>query len=197
MKSTSLTLLLVSLSSPAVGQTAPAVPRTAVLSVEEDKPAPASAPAEGKPARPRATSPDMAAKISAAIPKFSPPKAADAPKSTEQPDLRETDKPRNGIIRLPEYLVQERKAPAFKERELLSPAAKLTLAYKRYPGLHFGSLPFLSNNGIARLMLEEDFRLERKAEMEELAGLYQYSDPKTAAMVKSETDQVFMRHEGP
>ena len=33
-------------------------------------------------------------------------------------DLRDIDKPRNGIIRLPNYTVQEKKPPVFRERDI-------------------------------------------------------------------------------
>jgi hypothetical protein len=58
-----------------------------------------------------------------------------------------------------------------KSRDLLTPPAKVALGFKRYPGLHIGSLPFLSNAGWAREMIEEDLALERKREMSDLVSL--------------------------
>lgn len=135
--------------------------------------------------RSRAMSPTTAAHLAEKLPKFTPPPSAtppasspadssspllvDSPKTaTPSPDLRELDKPRNTIIRLPNYVVQEEKPSAFKERNLLTPKGRLALAYKRYPGLRFGSLPFLSNDGVALGMLEDDFDRERAAEMRDL-----------------------------
>ncbi|MEO6569089.1 MAG: hypothetical protein ABIO94_10045 [Opitutaceae bacterium] len=140
----------------------------------------------------RALSAEMSAKISANGPKFAPPKPIDA-KSEELPDRREIDKPRNGIIRLPQVMVQEQKVPVMKERELLTPEGKLDLAYKRNPGLRIGSLPFFSNNAIALAMLEEELRLERIAEATDMAGLYRYSDPGTGAAVNALAIPLFMR----
>jgi hypothetical protein len=134
-----------------------------------------------------------AARLNAAVPKFIPP-AATAPGAPASA-ARLEDKPKNGIVRLPDYIINEPKAPAFKERELLTGYGHLQLAYKRHPGLHFGSLPILSNNGIAFFMLEEDYRLERKKEMEELSGLIM--SPTARAHAKDETQAVFMRTSAP
>ena len=143
--------------------------------------------------RPRETSADTAAKINATLPKFSPVKTPESEAAVELPDLREIDKPRNGIIRLPKYMVPGRRAPAFKEYDLLTPEGKLELAYQRNPGLRFGSLPFLTNNGAALFMAWEELRLERMAEMNDLVGLYQYSDPKSGAALKREAQKTFIR----
>jgi hypothetical protein len=134
-----------------------------------------------------------AARLNAAAPKFSPPVVT--PPGTPATAVRLEDKPKNGIVRLPNYIINEPKAPAFKERELLTGYGQLQLAYKRHPGLHFGSLPFLSNNGWALAMLEEDFTIERKKEMEELAGLI--TDPTARAHAKDETQAVFTRTSAP
>ncbi len=135
-----------------------------------------------------------AAHLSATAPKFTPPTTAT---TTGAPAAaaRLEDKPKNGIVRLPDYIINEPKAPAFKPRELLTGYGRLQLGLKRYPGLRFGSLPFLSNNGWAFAMLEEDFRLERKAEMEELSGLI--TSPPARAKAKDETQQTFMRTSAP
>ena len=204
MKRLSLILLVFTVRLTGFSQAAPGASLTSTMPKVDDPavwaaPAFTSSPAPTTAAsvRPRETSADTTAKINSTLPKFTPPSTTDAKKSEEQPDLREIDKPRNGIIRLPKYIVQEPKIPAFKERELLTLQGKLNLAYKRHPGLRFGSLPFLSNNGIALFMLAEEEQLERKAEREELYGLYKYSDPKAGAAVKRETNPTFIRHDGP
>ena len=150
-----------------------------IAAARAQSPAPSPVPLIAPPAanapapsdRPRTVSSELAAKLSLNAPKFVPPKTSAAGQPPEAPDLRETDKPANGIVRLPNYVVREPKVPVFKERELLTPKGKLDLAYKRRPGLRFGSLPFFSNDGIARSMLEDDFTRERLAEMAELYGL--------------------------
>jgi hypothetical protein len=149
-------------------------------------------------ARPRAISSTAAAqlaaaapKFDAAVPKFDP--AATAKPAELTPDLRETDKPRNTIVRLPRYVVQEEKPPVFKERELLTPQARVKLALAKHPGLHFGSFWIFNNDGIALAMLAEEERLEQKREFEDLAAMTRFSDPATHATVKREVERAFMR----
>jgi hypothetical protein len=156
---------------------------------------PTPAPAAGAPSdRPRLLSNETAAKISTNGPKYNPPPPAPVD-AEELPDLRDIDRPRNQIIRLPKVMVQEPKAPRIKDAELLTPQGKLELAYKNNPGLHLlNGVPLLGNNsGIALFMLEEQRRLERKAEMEDLVSIYLLTDPKTAKTLKKQTDEVFVR----
>jgi hypothetical protein len=145
-------------------------------------------PAPG-PAPPHAISPAVAEKLAAATPKYTPP-AAPPPQAEPAADLREADKPRNGIIRLPSYLVQEEKLPAFKERDLLTPQGRLKLAYQRHPGLHFGNIRIFRNDGIALMMLEEEERLERRQEFYDLASLLPRPEAKKA---KALADEAFAR----
>ena len=146
---------------------------------------------DAAPARSRAISSTMAAQLAAAAPKFDP--AAAAKPAEPAPDLRETDRPRNTIVRLPRYVVQEEKPPVFKERELLTPKARIKLAMAKHPGLHFGSFWIFSNEGIALAMLAEEERLEQKREFEDLAAMTRFSDPATHATVKREVERAFMR----
>lgn len=143
-----------------------------------------------RPRSPRAISPETAAKLAATVPKYDPTPAAQPPEPA--PDLRATDKPRNTIVRLPPYIVQERKAPALLERDLRTPKARLELALKRHSGLHLGN--FLgSNEWLALAMLAEEERLELKRELEDMADLMRFGDPATHAKVKREVEQAFLR----
>jgi hypothetical protein len=139
--------------------------------------------------RARAVSPELAQKLALQAPKFVPPPAP-GEKAPELPDRRELDKPKNGIVRLPNYVVREPKVPDFPERELRTPAGKLATAYKRHPGLRFGSLPFLSNDGIALSMLAEEDHLERMAELKELYGLLRAGGD---ARAKAQGQDAFLR----
>jgi hypothetical protein len=99
----------------------------------------------------------VAAKLWSLLPKYNP------PKSGSTGDRRETDRPRNtivrlpkdmlppestpapavpsenqepapeGLVRLPRYEVRERRLPNFKEREIFSPTARVDLYLKRHP----------------------------------------------------------------
>jgi hypothetical protein len=137
---------------------------------------------------------DTSAKLTAAAPKF-----VATTTTTEEPlvaapgtDLREIDKPRNQILRLPAqmlppYIVEENRLPKLKERDVLTFKGRRELAFKRRPGLRFLSLPIplLNNVGIALFMLEEDFAAERRREEADLWGLYNISDgPGSGVRVK-------------
>lgn len=164
---------------------------------EESSPAtkqPATA-AEAAPAntKSRAISPAIAAQLASVAPKYEPAaetKSTEVAKPAETTDLREIDKPRNTIHRLPPYLVEEKAPPVMKERELSTPKARLETALKRHPGLRFGSFWIFSNDGVALAMQAEEERLDRMREMNDLVSLLpasQYKDGK--AMV----DRAFMR----
>jgi hypothetical protein len=174
----------------------PATPeRPAILAppTSSDTTAPAaSTAATPTPAsRPRLVSPAVAAQLSVGVPKFEqPPAAAEKPAEPAQ-DLREIDKPRNTIVRLPRYLVQEDKPPVFKDRELMTPKARLHAALHKHPGLNLGSFWIFRNDGIAMAMLAEEERLERKREFEDMASLI--SSPREHANVKRHVEQAFLR----
>lgn len=147
-----------------------------------------------RPAAPRAISPETAAKLSAIAPKYAaPPAKSDSTVIAPGPS-KETEivKPRNTIIRLPEYVVRDPKVRPIKEREVLAPDGRLELARKRHPGVRVGNF-FGLNNGVALAMLAEEERLERKREFENLAELTRYTDPAAHAKVKHEVEQAFMR----
>lgn len=144
----------------------------------------------------------MSAHLTASLPKFdaalpksetaalkSEPAAAAAP--TDVPaDWREIDKPRNTIVRLPEYIVQEQIPPVMKERTIETPKARLDRALKRNPGLRFGSFWIFRNDGIALTMQEEEERLERMKETHDLLTLLPVSEQK---QMKPIVDRMFMR----
>lgn len=194
----------------------PASNTTPILNEKSRETAP---PRKILPAAPHSISADTTAKIRADLARLTPTKPGTA--TAPGQDMREVDKPKNKIprlsqkiieehvaprapapnasvevsgamIELPPYLVREDKYPDLKERDLLTPAGKLKLAYKRHPGLNFNPLFFLaSNNGPAMQMLEEELRLERMQEMQELSGMY--ADRKSAAEMKKITHQTFLR----
>lgn len=77
----------------------------------------------------------------------------------------ETDVPRNGIIRLPSYVVREQRLVVPKPRDVLTPQGRLDLALKRHPGLRLGAFSWLNNNTWADALLEEELGIERQKEM--------------------------------
>lgn len=134
-----------------------------------------TAPAKAK----RPFSADTAAKLTAAVPKFEAPAAAATPGGpgvAESPLAHELDKPRNQIIRLPQYVVGEPKVhlPS-REMEVLTPKGRVEYALDRRPGLRFGPLAWL-NGPIALAMLDDDLAAERRHQEAELWSLYRIHD---------------------
>ena len=152
-----------------------------------DRPVP---PAPAAPAKPRGISPAVAEKLSAAAPKYVVPTAV-KPAADTSVDRRDIDKPRNGIIRLPSYIVQEDRPPQINHRDILTPKGQLDLGFKRHPGLRIGNLWGL-NNRWAYAMLEEEERLERIAEMNDLLSLLPNAEH---AQMKPAVQQAFIRRE--
>lgn len=146
-----------------------------------------------KPKRSRAISNSLAASLADSMPKYNPPPK---PKAEEQEDedvdLRDIDKPRNRIIRLPKYVVQEPKPPVFRERDLHSLANRTSLAMQRYAGLNFGPFSRL-NRPIALAMYEEQERLNNMADLEDTARTVGVADKAAADYIRRESASTFMR----
>lgn len=179
---------------------------SAAVSAAEERPpilkeaavfsAPASTPTPAPAAkRPRTISPELAAQLNSLHPKFEALKPAAKPAEAtpvagEAAEPADPDKPKNRIIRLPSYLVQEDRPVTFKERELLTPKAKIDLMYRKHPGLRVGSFWIFRNDGIALAMREEEERLERMKEMADLVSLMSITEQKE---LKPIVEQTFMR----
>lgn len=149
----------------------------------------------------RAVSPDTATLLASTAPKFVAPKkesseATDSSpvvvKPAEQEAAADRDQPRNTIVRLPEFVVPEDKAPAFKERETLTPAGRVAMAFRRHPGLRI--LPLSALNRRPGLeMLEEEERLERISELADLNSLQFISEPPAAAKSRRAAEAMLIR----
>jgi len=102
------------------------------------------------------------------MPKYDPPKPVKPTPQAEQPDLREIDKPKNGIIRLPKYVVRSEVPPIFREQDLYTKEGLNGVALKRYAGLNLGNFGDL-NAPIALQMYQEDERLKSMADLDDTA----------------------------
>ena len=118
-----------------------------------------------------AVSPNTAAKLAAAGPKYIPPAPEATPPETA-PVARVPDKPRNQIIRLPNFIVEEPKYHVPSPLQVLTPKGRVELGFQRRPGLRI--IPALAwmNAGIALEMLEDDLQAQRRREAAELMSLY-------------------------
>ncbi len=151
-----------------------------------------------KPKRDRVVSDNLASTLAASMPKYAPPPK---PKPEEEnADLRETDKPRNGIIRLPKYTVRERKPPVFRERDVYTNQGFADLAKRRYLTptyrmLNNAYIPFLtaSPEQHALAMYAEDERLNNISDLHDAARTVSRSDPNDGEYIKRVSDQTYMR----
>lgn len=183
--------------SPSEGQTAADEnPTTNPVIASPEAPKPAT-PAP-KPKRDRVMGDSVASSLAASMPKYSPPPK---PKPEEEnADLRETDKPKNGIIRLPKYTVQEKKPPVFRERDIYTNKGFADLAKRRYLTptyrmLNSVYIPFLtaSPEQHALAMYAEDERLQNISDLHDSASTVSKSDAADGAYIKRLTDQTYMR----
>jgi hypothetical protein len=154
----------------------------------------------------RTLSSDVSAAISAGMPKYNPPPKAPEPKPGEElADLRETDKPKNQIIRLPEVMVREPRNPVLRERDVYTKEGLAAVAERRYftdadRALNrwrlFGTRSIAGGNsttGRALAMYEEDERLKNMAALNEDAGLVSASDKAAGAYIKREAQKTYLR----
>ncbi len=163
------------------------------------KPPPAIVPTT--PRRHRAISPDVAAQLSAATPKFTPPAPKPPPRAEEEEaDLREIDKPKNGIIRLPKYIVREPTPPVLTERAVNTKKGLQDLAMKRYVSEGYRALnrfylplfgSSMENYAMQRYWEEE--RLGTMSELNDLSGMVSATDRASGYYVKKQADQATMR----
>jgi hypothetical protein len=110
----------------------------------------------------RSVSPTVAAALASGMPKYNPP--TPTPVVNVPQDLRDVDKPRNEIPRLPSYVVHDTRPVVFTQRELSTKEGLVSLSYKLHPGLGFGNLLGLNDAPAYAMYLEE----ERLAEIADL-----------------------------
>ena len=156
-------------------------------------PAPAPAPAE-RPA------PSKAAATIAAGFKYQPPPP---PKQDDdETDLRDTDKPKNEIIRLPTYVVTAKKPPVFTDRDLYPQEHLKKLAVTRHLSkldtrlLNKWTIPYfgISNEQRALEIYYEEERLQNMAATREQISLLRTVDePERADQMQEDYYDMFLR----
>lgn len=159
------------------------------------------APPPSAPKRTRAMSPEVAAALAAASPKYSPPPPKPEPKPEEEKlDLREIDKPMNTIIRLPKVIVQEPKPVIFSERVISTDKGLKEIAMRRYisdvdRALNRFTIPLFgtSKESRALAMYAEDERLRNMSELEATATAVSAADAAGGTYIRRESQKTFMR----
>ncbi|MBT5902514.1 MAG: hypothetical protein HOH58_10445 [Opitutaceae bacterium] len=122
--------------------------------------------------RTRVVSDNLAAALADTMPKYNPPPPK--PKKTEE-ELA-YGKPKNGIVRLPQVVVEGRRPPIFSERQVNTDKGLQQIAVKRYfsgaaQALNKKHIPIIgqSNEAVAMQMWEEDERLRLITEFNDRA----------------------------
>ncbi len=118
----------------------------------------------------RSVSPGVAAALALGMPRYNPPKPTPTPTGTPV-DMREIDKPKNEIKRLPKYVVVESRPPVFRDRDLFTRQGLIDLSLKSHPGLMFGNILGL-NAGAAAQMYQDDERLRNIGELADEAHAF-------------------------
>jgi hypothetical protein len=204
MLRTALVLSLVGFAGTAgfaIAQTAPVTPSSPSAGNAIVKPQEETSPAPTNPRRSRVISPEVAAQLSAATPQFAPtpPKPPPTPEE-EQPDLRDIDKPKNGIIRLPKVVVHEKPPAVFSDKMIYTQKGLAGLAVRRYMSetdraLNGLTLPFFGSSIESRalMMYEEDQRLKNMSDLNEDARMISATDKAAGAYVKREATKATLR----
>ena len=146
-------------------------------------------------AQPRAVSSQTAARLTDGVPGYAPQKPAEPEPDDDQGEPSSADKPKNGIIRLPDYVVSERRPPVFTPKELLTKKALTQYIYKEHPGLNlWGLMPFSSLNApIAKQISDEEARLNNISDMRDAAiTTARGGDGADGEYIKKETQKTFM-----
>lgn len=149
----------------------------------------------------RAVSKNVAAALAATMPKYDPPKEEpDREEPAEMQDMREVDKPRNKIIRLPEYVVRQDKPPVFRERDIYTNKGLAELAKKRYLsetslGLNQFTIPLfgVGAEAYSLMLYKQDERLENISDLNETADDVSRLDPENAEEIRKATRETYDR----
>lgn len=137
--------------------------------------------------------PSTAALIIAGLPKYDPPKPVPAKPADQDVDLRDVDKPQNGIIRLPKYYVRTAREAVLKAPDLVTRQGAAAIGMQRYPGLRLGPFSWL-NAPIAEAMYRDDERLTKISDLTEMANAVgRGGDTAESAYIKRETQDTYMR----
>ena len=174
---------------------------SSIILAEKPAPTPPAAPnlSAGRP-----VSPAIAAEISLVMPAYAP-GSSSASSGSPTADLRNVDKPKNQIPRLPaemmqKYVVRESRVPVFRTRDLYTKAGLIDLSLKEHPGLHFGNFFNLNAKAAYETEVEEQLRAE-KLELDDLSRAMAIGSDheEEALMEKARIDAAFnsQDQEGP
>jgi hypothetical protein len=163
-----IAIALLASIAPALAQNAATTPAAdtsnIILAPKAAEAAAAPLPAAG--AAPHAESTAINAAISSGLPAYDPVFAA--PRlDTTIPDLRDIDRPRNRIPRLPlelmsRYVVREARLPVFRTVDLFTKEGLVDLSLKAHPGLRIGNIFNLNSAAAYEAALNDQKMSERQ-----------------------------------
>ena len=140
----------------------------------------------------RSVSAGVAAALASGMPKYSPPKPTPTPAETAT-DLRDVDKPKNEIKRLPKYVVQESRPPVFRDRDLFTAAGIADLSFKSHPGLEFGNILGLKTS-VATQMNQDDERQRNMSDLYDTAHAMSLGgDAAEGRYILEQSQETYMR----
>ncbi len=186
--------------APASSPAAPTAPGpNPILNPSAAAPRPAAA--NPAPRRSRAISGEVAAALAAAGPKYTPPPPKPEPKpESELVDMRDIDKPRNSIVRLPKYVVTEPKPVILSERAVHTEKGLTDIAMRRYisdmdRALNRWTIPLFgtSKESRALAMYAEDERLKNMSDLRDAADNAAKSDPAAGSYIRRTSQETYLR----
>ena len=200
---------------PPTSAPAPVSPVTAAQADTTANPAAPVAAAEAPPKRTRAISGSVASMLAASMPKYTPPPPPPTPEELakkaeeEAADLREIDKPKNGIVRLDKVIVREERPAVLAERTINTKQGLRDLAMRRYitdadRALNRYSIPLFSGwspgsdkgsstEERALFMYSEDERLKNMADLADNTNMVMKSNAADGAAVKRAAQDTYRR----
>jgi hypothetical protein len=140
----------------------------------------------------RSVSSRIAADLNSGMPKYAPPTPTPAA-AAEPQDMRDIDKPKNEIRRLPQYVVRESRPLVFRNRDLYTTDELINLSFKSHPGLRLGNI-FGMNSAIAYQMYLDE---QRQANMDDLTdtarAMARGGDAGESQYILKASQETFMR----
>lgn len=149
----------------------------------------------------RTLSPALSQALSASMPRYNPPQAKPAKPATDDDD--DSDKPRNGIVRLPRYVIESNRSPVFEEKDIYTKKGLAELASKRYLTefdrgvLNRYTIPLFGQSAEQRAMTQyyEDERIRKQHEAKDTVAVLQQVDPEAAKSLDNDVNRTFLRED--
>jgi hypothetical protein len=181
-----LLMVLLAAAVPVLAQQAASTADTSSVILAPKAAEPTQAPQARAADSARVSSPEINAAISSGIPAYN--REASAPKAdSASKDVREADKPKNEIPRLPlalmsRYVVRGTRLPVFRNVDLFTREGLIDLSFKEHPGLRAGNF-FNLNSGLAFEAAMNDQKMADRSDLTDTAYAMAVGGDPSEAMV--------------